>query len=105
MANRSASPVVPGRATLSPGRPLCSGEQRLWHHFEMQPRTAIGMGVADSLIEFHADAGFLRRDDAAVLPFDLFLQQRRVESVPLLERLQDQEVRQCCSKLNVGGSD
>ena len=65
----------------------------------------IGMRLADRLVELDAEAGLLRRDDVAVLPLDLLLQQRGVETVPLLQRFQDEEVGQRHRELDVGGAD
>ena len=52
------------------------------------------MRLADGLIELDAKAGLLGRNDVAVLPFDLLLEQLFVKAIPLLERFQDQEIRQ-----------
>src|SRR5262245_34856406 len=60
------------------------------------------MRLADGLVELDADAWLLGRDHPAVLPFDLLLQQRLVETVPLLQRFEDQEGGQRGGELDIG---
>src|SRR5579863_9947707 len=72
---------------------LVAGLDRPEGRHEMELIARIGMGGGDRLVELDAEAGLVRGDDIAVLPPDRRLDDLRVEAAPVLDALEDEEIR------------
>src|SRR5258707_10570048 len=67
----------------------------------MQVGAGVGMAPRDILVELDAEAGLARRDHVAGFPADGLLEQPRVEAVPGLDALENQEIRAAGTNLDV----
>src|SRR5580704_16625670 len=64
-----------------------------------------GVGDRDLFVEFDPEARLFRRDDITLLPADRLFQEPRLEAVPALDALQNEEIRAAGRKLDIGRAD
>src|SRR5579862_9139388 len=72
---------------------------------QVQLRTLVRMPRGELLVEFDPEAGLGRRYDVAGLPAHRLHEQVRVDALPALDALEDEEVRAAGGELDVGRTD